>query len=273
MSSPCDEVLAAVRLRPVCDADRAHLFGIYASTREAERRQFDWPEEMWEQFLRQQFELQHEQYMRGYSHPSFDLILVDEDPAGRLYVDRQEKEIRVIDIALLPKYRGRGIGGRLLRELLAEAHSSGRCIGLHVERDNPILPFYLRLGLAIEADRGVYFYMRTRPASMEDASPAASPGFPELQAFADCLHNEFSICAPSGDTAVLRLESVSDISNGGSESFSLMFAGPAKWLPVHETCEVSHPALGSFPLFLGPVRCRASGEVRYQAIVGRMRVA
>lgn len=267
MSSPSDEVLAAVRLRPVCDADRAHLFGIYASTREAERRQFNWPDEMWENFLRQQFELQHEQYMRGYSHPSFDLILVDDQPAGRLYVDRQAKEIRVIDIALLPAYRGRGVGGWLLRELLAEAHSSGRCLGLHVERDNPILPFYLRLGLAIEADRGVYFYMRTPPAAIEEASP----DFPSLQTFAGCLHSEFSIGAPSGDTGTLRLESVSDISNGVSESLSLMFSGPRELLPVHATCDVSHPALGDFPLFLGPVRCRATGEVRYQAIVGRMK--
>lgn len=251
-----------LRLRPVCEADLECLFQIYASTRETESVLLNWSAEVWEAFLRQQFELQHAQYMRGYINPSFDLILVNGAPVGRLYVDRQAEELRIIDIALLPEYRRQGVGGTLLRGLLSEARESGCVAGLHVERDNPVLPFYERLGFHVAADKGVYLYMR--------ASPPEAGSFqqiPDMAGFSAHLHSDFVVQSADGARAKLCLEQVVSTRNGSCEGLSLLFSGPATLSPVHATYAASHPVLGGFPLFLGPVLCRATGAVRYQAVL------
>ena len=56
----------------------------------------------------------------------FDVIEVDGAPAGRLYVDRRPGDLRIVDIALLPEFRGRGVGRRLLTDLQAQAAAEGR---------------------------------------------------------------------------------------------------------------------------------------------------
>jgi ribosomal protein S18 acetylase RimI-like enzyme len=84
---------------------------------------------------------------------------------------RAPGEIRVVDLALLPPWRGRGIGGRLLRELLAEAAAAGLPVRVHVERTNPALRLYARLGFAPAAELGPYLRLEWRATS---ALPASS---------------------------------------------------------------------------------------------------
>ena len=83
----------------------------------------------------------------------------DGQAIGRLYVARWEREIRIMDIALLPEHRGSGIGTQLLRELQDEARSSGKSLTIHVERFNPALGLYQRLGFRQIEDKGVYLLM------------------------------------------------------------------------------------------------------------------
>ena len=116
-------------------------------------------------FLRMQFEAQDRWYREQMPDASFDIVLVEDEPAGRLYVDRREDEIRIVDIALLPEYRNRGIGGTLLGDLVAEADRVGKPLTIHVERFNRARRFYERLGFREIADRGVYLLLERRPAS------------------------------------------------------------------------------------------------------------
>lgn len=264
-------LVASIRLRPIGEADRDHLLRVYAASRADEGRRLAWAPDVWRQFIVQQFDAQHAQYLRSYVSPSFDLVLLDALPVGRLYVDRQPHEIRLVDIALLPEFRRRGIGGALLRGLLAEAQASGRYLGLHVARDNPILPYYRRLGLATAAERGVYLYLRSPGAVAIAAAPRERTPLPARQAFCAALHSDFVLrLAGGGDAATLRLEQVSDLGSGSADGFSLLFAGAATLGPIHENYEVSHPVLGCFPLFLGPVRRTGGGEICYQAIFSRL---
>ncbi len=168
--SSCTDRPSRLSLRPITAGDRELLFRIYASTREDERQLLGWAPAQWEAFLRQQFGFQHDQYMVAYQNPSFDLVLLEDEPVGRLYVDRRDEEMRVVDIAFLPEFRCRGIGGRLLRCLIREAEGAGRLLGLHVEKNNPILDFYRRLGFQDAADRGVYLYMTRQPQSQAGVS-------------------------------------------------------------------------------------------------------
>lgn len=153
----------AHRLRPAGADDRDSLLRVYASTREEELRLVDWSDEQKAAFVRQQFEAQDAYYREHYEPATFDVIEVEGEPAGRLYVARWEEEIRIMDIALLPEHRGRGIGTALLRALLDEAAEAGKRLSIHVELNNPARRLYERLGFAAVEERGVYVLMEARP--------------------------------------------------------------------------------------------------------------
>ncbi len=152
-------------LRPIGPDDQAFLFDVYAATRAQELAAVSWTEAQKAAFLRMQFEAQHQYYTEHYGGAAFDVIVVGEQPAGRLYVARWPRELRVIDIALLPDFRGRGIGTGLLIGLQREAGDSGRTVTIHVERMNPARSLYERLGFQVREDKGVYLFMEWRAPS------------------------------------------------------------------------------------------------------------
>ena len=151
-----------IQFRPVQDQDLAFLYRLYASTREQELAVTGWDETQKRAFLTMQFEAQHNFYKDHFATARFDLILLDGEPIGRIYVDRRVDEIRIIDIALVPAYRNRGIGGQLLRDLLDEAATAQLPVRIHVERLNPALGLYRRLGFEHVADNGVYYLMEAK---------------------------------------------------------------------------------------------------------------
>lgn len=151
------------KLRPITDADLEFLFQLYASTRACEKELVAWGDQAWEAFMRMQFNLQHRQYLQNYAQPSFDVIILGDTAVGRLYVNRGAEEIRVVDISLLPEYQGRGIGGALLRRILREGDELGIPVTLHVERNNPVLAFYRRLGFQEGRAAEVYCFMKRSP--------------------------------------------------------------------------------------------------------------
>ena len=137
---------------------------MYASTRAEELSVVPWDDAQKAAFLRQQFDAQDAWWRENYAEASFDVIVVDGEPAGRLYVHRGAREIRIVDVALLPEHRGNGVGSRLLEDLLAEADEAGKSVTIHVERMNPALRLYDRLGFRVAEDKGVYFFLE-RPAA------------------------------------------------------------------------------------------------------------
>lgn len=151
--------LPAITLRPIGEADLTFLYEVYASTRTEELAPLGWNDAQQAAFLAQQFAAQHQHYQQHYSDASFQVILVDGQPAGRLYVARWPTEIRLVDIALLPAARGAGIGTRLLHDLLDESAAAQKPIRLHVEKFNPALRLYQRFGFVSVEDRGIYWLM------------------------------------------------------------------------------------------------------------------
>ena len=156
-----------ISFRPIRPDDQALLSRIYASTREDELAVVDWTEEQKTAFLQMQFAAQHKFYMENFASAEFLIIEQKANALGRLYVDRRDDEIRLIDIALLPEYRNRGIGGRLLRDLLAEGERAGKPVRIHVERENPAMRLYRRLGFEAIDEHGVYWLMEWKPSPEE----------------------------------------------------------------------------------------------------------
>jgi ribosomal protein S18 acetylase RimI-like enzyme len=152
-------------LRPERPADEAFLVRLYASTRSEELKVVPWDDHQKDAFLRMQFDLQTLHYRRHYPAADFLIILLEERPVGRLYVDRAAGEILVLDIALLPEHRGTGIGGRLMRELISEAAAAQKPVRIHVERNNPARRLYERLGFRMVEEVGIHFLMECSPAA------------------------------------------------------------------------------------------------------------
>ena len=146
-------------LRPAGEADLDFLYLLYASSRADEMAILDWSNQQKEAFLRMQFDAQHQYYHEQFSTAKFDIIELDNEAIGRLYVDRRVDEIRIIDIALLPEYRGKGIGGEFMKSLIEEAVSSKLSVTIHVEHNNPAMHLYQRLGFRHIRDEGVYYFM------------------------------------------------------------------------------------------------------------------
>jgi ribosomal protein S18 acetylase RimI-like enzyme len=151
-------------LRPEAPEDKAFLYRLYATTRADEMKLVPWDDGQKEAFLRMQFNAQTTHYHRFYPDASFDVIMLDAQPIGRLCVRSAENEILVIDIALLPEYRGAGIGGALLKDVLAEAAEHGKPVRIHVERENPAMRLYTRLGFRKIEDKGIYYFLEWMPA-------------------------------------------------------------------------------------------------------------
>jgi ribosomal protein S18 acetylase RimI-like enzyme len=150
------------RLRPVTPADRPFLVDLYGSVREPELAHVPWDGATKRAFVEQQFAAQDAHYREHYPGATLDVVEVGGEPAGRLYVHRGRSDIRIMDIALAPAFRGRGIGSELLRGLIGEAQASGRRLSIHVEMNNPARRLYERLGFEPAGEQGVYLlYVKT----------------------------------------------------------------------------------------------------------------
>jgi ribosomal protein S18 acetylase RimI-like enzyme len=150
------------RLRAATPEDEQFLRAVYASTRAEELARVPWSDEQKRAFTDMQFTAQDTDYRRNYPDARYSIIEVQGVPAGRLYVDCCEKEIRILDIALLSEHRRAGIGTKLLRELQNEARTAGKALTIHVEKFNPALHLYRRLGFRQIEDKGVYLFLEWR---------------------------------------------------------------------------------------------------------------
>ncbi len=148
-----------VDFRPITPEDEAFLYRLYASTRESELAVTGWEDAQKEAFLHMQFAAQHRHYQEHYTETSFDLIVLNGEPAGRLYLARWAQEFRIVDIALLPGWRSKGIGSGIIKDILREAQAHGLPVRVHVECFNPALRLYYRLGFQKIADKGIYYLL------------------------------------------------------------------------------------------------------------------
>ena len=162
-----------VSLRPVTDADQEFLVGVYASTRAAELAQVDWDESQKDAFIRWQFAMQKQEYDARYPNARYEVILVDDQPAGRIWVGTDDTQIRLLDIALLTEFQNRGVGAYLLQQLIDEAKRAQKPLRHMVFMLNENANrFYERLGFVTIEDVGGYKHMEWK-ADPDQASSAS----------------------------------------------------------------------------------------------------
>src|SRR3954454_21244666 len=151
---------AGMTFRRITDAALPFLCRLYALPRTEELAVTGWSQQQQQHFLQQQFEAQHDHYQRYFQNADFLVIERAGVPIGRLYLGREAREHRIVDIALLPEHRRKGLGEALLRDLLEEAAAAGKAVTIHVEKFNPAMGLYRRLGFVTVGEEGAYDLMR-----------------------------------------------------------------------------------------------------------------
>ena len=158
-------VAARVGLRRVEAGDAGFLRQVYAGTRAGELALVNWTEDQKDAFLDMQFMAQDSHYRAQYPEADHWVVLVDGEAAGRYYVDRNQDRILIVDISLLPGYRGQGVGTSLLEATLQDARAAGLPVVLHVEMSNPAAGLYRRLGFIETTEQGIHQEMTWLPDS------------------------------------------------------------------------------------------------------------
>jgi ribosomal protein S18 acetylase RimI-like enzyme len=118
-----------------------------------------WDDEQKLSFFGSQFSARQAQYRDSYPHAEVSIILKDEVPVGVMTVDRKDREIRLVDIAILPEHQNAGIGTVVMSELISAAEAAALPITLHVLMTSPAVRFYERLGFSIADNDGAYLGM------------------------------------------------------------------------------------------------------------------
>jgi ribosomal protein S18 acetylase RimI-like enzyme len=153
---------ARATFRPVQPGDEPFLLKVYATTRADELAQVPWNEAQREAFLNMQFTAQQMHYRAHHPEATHEIILFKDQPVGRVYIDRADHPIQILDITILPEYRSAGIGTPILKDLQAEAARDERPVTIYVESFNPSLRLFQRLGFSQIKDEGIYLLMEWR---------------------------------------------------------------------------------------------------------------
>ena len=157
--------LDPIELRPATPDDTAFLFSVYRSSRLDDLASLNWTSEQIENFLAKQYAAQERFFKTDYPHAEELVVLRAGESVGQLLIERGEREIQMVDLALLPEHRNAGIGTYLIGRLLADAEKSSSVFRVQVMRSNPAVALFERLGLVRTGETGSHYQLEWRRAT------------------------------------------------------------------------------------------------------------
>jgi ribosomal protein S18 acetylase RimI-like enzyme len=122
----------------------------------------EWPEPARSKLLEIQYLARRRGYREAFPGATEEIVQRDGEAAGWLVTARDGESIRVVDIALLPEERGKGVGTACIRDLQGEAERSARMVRLSVVRNNPAALLYHRLGFRVTGGDEIRYAMEWR---------------------------------------------------------------------------------------------------------------
>lgn len=158
----------ALTLRPATTEDRPFIMKVFAATRSDELAMLG-DAALIETLVRMQFEAQQHSYSSAYPNADSSIVMLGDQPIGRMLVNRGEDAIWLVDIALLPEFRSRGTGSILLKQLIDEVAGTDRSLWLSVYKLNPAVRWYERHGFSKVAEDGLYIQMKWAEDSLQSS--------------------------------------------------------------------------------------------------------
>jgi ribosomal protein S18 acetylase RimI-like enzyme len=147
-------------LRPERDDDRAFRYRLFCDSRLPEWYQVTIEPSLRERLMQHQYEAQTQTYRSRFPAARFDIIELAGEPIGRIVVNRPGGLLHLVDHAIVPQRRNKGIGSAVMRALMEEAKAAGIPFRLKVASGNdPSMQLYLRLGFVLIDEVPAYIEM------------------------------------------------------------------------------------------------------------------
>ena len=142
--------------RPATPADAAFLLALFAESGDAAA----WIASTDPRLLHRQFSAQQSGYAAQFPGARHEIVVVDGEPAGHVRWIEVDREVRIIDVGVVPRCRRQGIAARVYDTILAHARARGKPARASVARLNAVsLAFHARLGFVTEAETDTHFVL------------------------------------------------------------------------------------------------------------------
>jgi len=162
-------------LRSCTDTDDAFVYDVFATTWESQVAALPNPN-LAQHVLRIQHIAQERRFAARFPGQERYIIVEHGEPAGRLYVQDTGSVLHVVDLTLLPRFRSRGIGSRVVRDLCAYADLHQRTVSLRVGRPNDqATGLYASHGFNLVAVDDLDNYFEWVPPSVKEAAVKEGP--------------------------------------------------------------------------------------------------
>jgi ribosomal protein S18 acetylase RimI-like enzyme len=96
-----------------------------------------------------------------YQFEKANIILLNNQPIGLLKVDRTFTNIEVLQLQIDPSQQGKGLGKKILSDILEEASLAGKTVSLSVLKTNKAQHLYTSLGFRIVSEDQYSYFMET----------------------------------------------------------------------------------------------------------------
>ncbi len=164
MTSPTATASVSFRLAETSDDELRRSW--FAETKRVEFAPLGLPEPTLAGLCDQQYDARAAGY--GHQFPAAEHLVIelDGEPVGALIVDglHDAPTIVVVDIVIAEQHRHRGIGRRVLAEIVDTADRRGADVELTVAHGNPARRLYDRLGFRAVATTELHERLRRPPA-------------------------------------------------------------------------------------------------------------
>jgi ribosomal protein S18 acetylase RimI-like enzyme len=159
-----------VDFRAASVEDATFLAALFASVKGAELAAAGLPAPLVDQLVNSQADVERRSRAVQYPDAIDRIVVVEGRDVGRLLVDRTVARTLLVDVSLLPDWRGRGIGGALVRTLVDESDATGVPVHLTVRRENPAIRLYRRAGFVVVDEDALDLRMKYAPRVVVSSS-------------------------------------------------------------------------------------------------------
>jgi ribosomal protein S18 acetylase RimI-like enzyme len=170
-----------VILRRAIPQDASLLFALFAADRAAQFAATGLTEAQYRPLLDMQYKGRAMTYSAQYPDAEDWIVCIEEGSLADVSHASMEKELavgrcllartsqgpkldfRLVDLAILPQFRDRGIATQVLQQLAQQSAAAGAAFSLQVEKQNPALRLYERLGFFKVSGDELSYEMEWRP--------------------------------------------------------------------------------------------------------------
>ena len=153
----------SITLRPVNTHDETFLYNLYKLSRTEEFSAVPFTEAQFDALMRMQYSARKSSYGAQFPGSDHSIVAIDGADAGQIWVFRDNSQHRLVDISILSTYQNKGLGSRLVNDVIDQARRAGVPLTCSVATNNPgSLRFHQRLGFHITSQNDLYYQLEYR---------------------------------------------------------------------------------------------------------------